>query len=111
MFTQHVDKNALKSHWLNKLSLMLDGGLTFRESNPDQIMDVKFNDFMKDENKVVSEIMTRMLSGDPKTTKVEENNKNYMSNHRYQLEDWEIKPDELNTRFVSYKKLVEGLND
>lgn len=111
MFTQHVDKNVLKSHWLNKLSLMLDRGLAYRDSKPGQIMDVKFNDFMKDESNVVSEVLIRVLDDDHKATKVEVNDGNYVSNHSYQLEDWEIEPVDLINKFEKYKTLVEGLGN
>jgi len=110
MFTRDIDKHALKSHWLNKLSLMLDGGLSFRDSNPDQITDVKFKDFMTDERRVVSQIMTHMLNRDYKTINALGNNRSYISNHRYQLEDWQIEPTELEITFERYIKLVKGLN-
>ena len=46
MFTHHVDIVALKFHWLNKLILMLEGGLSYRASNPGEIRDVRFEDFI-----------------------------------------------------------------
>lgn len=110
MFTQHVNKKALKSHWLKKLSLMLDGGLAFRTSNPDKITDIKFTEFMKDEDRVIDEIMSRMLNGERKTIKMEGNNKSYVSHHRYQLADWDIESVELNGMFQRYNDLLERLN-
>jgi hypothetical protein len=109
MFKQQVDKNALKSHWLNKLSLMLDGGLSYRESNPGQIIDVKFEDFMKDENKAVSSILSQMIDKSLKFEVTGKKNEKYVTNHRYQLDDWDITYGDLSTKFVSYNKLVKEL--
>lgn len=111
MFTQRVDKNALKVHWLNKLSLMLDGGLGYRDANPDKIIDVLFKDFMNDEGKVVSNILGHLSDESENAERNSMNNQKHVSNHKYQLEDWEIEPGELNTKFSSYNKLVEGLTD
>lgn len=89
---------------------MLDGGLAFRTSNPDKITDIKFTEFMKDEDRVIDEIMSRMLNGERKTIKMEGNNKSYVSHHRYQLADWDIESVELNGMFQRYNDLLERLN-
>lgn len=109
MFTQHVDIIALKSHWLNKLSLMLDGGMNFRASNPDQIMDVKFEDFMKDENRTVSRILGHNTDENPMIKGEGESIEKYVSNHRYQLDDWDIELSDLHAKFERYNKLLEEL--
>ena len=111
MFTEYVDKKVLKSHWLNKLSLMLEGGLTFRASNPNQILDVKFKDFIDDENREVSEVMNRMFNANYTKDSERKSHKKYVSKHRYRLEDWDIEQAELNARFEKYSRLVSGANN
>lgn len=110
MFTNEVDKRALKFHWLNKLALMLNGGLSYRASNPGQIMDVNFEDFVKDENKVVSSILSHLIDENLKVKEASENKEKYMSKHRYHLEDRNIKLSDLNKQFEGYNMVVKELS-
>jgi len=109
MFTRHVDMHALKSHWLKKLSRMLDGGLSYRASSPGKIMDVKFENFIRDELKVVSRIAGHLIHENMQIEATRNIVETYTSNHRYQLKDWEINPGDLNAKFERYNSLVKEL--
>ena len=111
MFKENVDKKALKSHWLNKLSLMLNGGIAFRDKNPDSIIDVNFNEFLQDENNEVIRIFDRSNRQFDDVKNDIQNSSTYESQHKYDLRDWDIDINELNIKFEKYINLVKTLND
>lgn len=108
MFVENVDKKALKSHWLKKLSLMLEGGLNYRNTNSNKIIDVAFDQFIEDENKVIASIMNT-LSPNSTLKKQEiqvDSGLEYKSRHRYNLDDWGINLNDLRVTFEDYVKVV-----
>jgi hypothetical protein len=107
MFTKHVSKSALKSHWLIKLSLMVEGGVTYREKHPTHIIDVDFHRFVSDEHHELKRILNttgREFHGPGIVS-------NYSSRHKYSLSDWDITSAELNSRFADYGKLLNRLRN
>jgi hypothetical protein len=93
MFTKHVSKSALKQHWLQKLSMMIKSGTTFRERASDHILDVEFHQFMSDEH----DELKRILEKTGRKFQAPELGANYTSRHKYSLSDWDITSAELNS--------------
>ena len=111
MFSDRVNKDELKKHWLQKLSAMLAGGTTFRKQAPEKFTDVFLTDFMKDERLILSEIADQLsLSAKPKNMDEKELSKlNYVGKHKYQLSDWNLDVAELETIFADYVELILNL--
>ena len=110
MFVDKVDQEALKIHWINKLSSMIKEGLRYRKQASDTIIDVSFTKFMQSEQSVLAEITSR-FQFDVEIQKEPLNhiaNEKYVSKHSYKLSDWGIDPDDLKKRFSDYEKLIEG---
>ena len=81
-----------------------------RASNPGKIKDIKFQDFIRDELAIVSGIADHLLNENVQFEDTGNSSETYISNHRYQLEDWDIKPGDLNARFERYNNMVMELN-
>jgi hypothetical protein len=111
MFAGEVDKNAIKDQWLNKLSDMVREGLKFKQHFPEHILDIVFSDFMQSETDVLSWILKRIdlrSEMEEMINDVVQENK-YVSNHRYQLSDWNLTEEELGLRFSEYTRELEIL--
>ncbi|MCG8310832.1 MAG: sulfotransferase [Cytophagales bacterium] len=109
MFTNDVDKCILKSHWLNKLKVMLNNGLGYRSSNPDRVSDVVFKHFVGDEKHVVSDILNGFLDSFDEFCRPGQPEKNYVSRHKYRLEDWELTKEDLIRRFGAYGEILKDM--
>lgn len=113
MFVDEVDKNALKTHWINKLSSMIKEGLKYRKQAANNIIDVSFAKFMQSEKSVLDDIISR-LQFDFEIQKEQLNhtaNIAYKSNHSYRLGDWDIDLDDLKTRFSDYEELITSFKN
>lgn len=112
MFTDQVDKNVLKNQWLNKLEEMVNEGLKFRNKLPKKIIDVGFSDFIASESSILDQISQQLnFNIDIEGLKINNGqNRNFVSNHRYKLSDWDLNTDELNTRFANYYSAVKLTN-
>ena len=110
MFVDKVDQEALKIHWINKLSSMIQAGLKYRKQASDMIIDVSFTKFIQSEQSVLAEITSR-FQFDVEIRKESLNhiaNEKYVSQHSYHLSDWDLDPDDLKKRFSDYEQLIES---
>ena len=110
MFVHEVDKGVLKSHWLNKLALMLEGGLKYRNASPGKIMDVLYDEFIRDEQQVIFQILKSFAYSEPSSIKSEKDKLQYSSNHQYKLEDWDLDAEYLEGLFPDYLKLLNSID-
>lgn len=110
MFVSDVDKDVLKSHWLKKLSLMLQGGITYRNSNPERIVDVQYDKFMLREDLMIAEILGDFLGDKLHAFEVTEGNNNHSSNHQYRLKDWDLETELLHSMYSDYVQLLKSIN-
>jgi hypothetical protein len=109
MFADNVDQEALKTHWIAKLSSMITAGIKYRKHNPDSIIDVSFTKFMDSEQSVLAEIVSQFdieLQNEKLNLPA---NEAYVSKHKYQLSDWQIHVGELKIHFSAYEELVDQL--
>ena len=111
IFTDRVDQNELKRHWLRKLSAMLSAGIVFRKQAPEMFKDVFLPDFMKNERLILSEIADQLsLTVKPKNMDERElSTLKFVSKHKYQLSDWNLDVAELETIFADYVELILNL--
>lgn len=111
MFSDYVNMEALKKHWIHKLAIMVEKGMDFRESSSEKIIDVSFQQFMKSENDVVSRIFDQLKFAQeldqPKPT--HPLNNSYRSNHTYNLKDWGLNSVDLNSQFSEYITFISNL--
>jgi hypothetical protein len=107
MFSQTVSKQAIVDQWTSKLSKMLKTGLKFRAEKRGQVTDVLFDDFLKDESRVMDDIMHRMPAmGQFHSNKSDKINAQYVSKHQYSLSDWGLGNDELQKSFGFYNQHI-----
>ena len=111
MFVCDMDKDVLKFHWLKKLSLMLQGGITYRNSNPERIVDVQYDEFMLREDHMIAEILGAFLGDKFQSFEATEENNNYSSNHQYCMKDWDLKAESMDSMFSDYVQLFKSIND
>jgi len=110
MFCAHVDEKDIKGHWINKLYMMIENGLAFRENSKASIIDVEFDHFVNDEKEVMENIYAH-LKVDTPLDKEQGLNKKYISKHEYRLSDWDLNEDDLKQRFASYEALITTLKN
>lgn len=111
MFTREVDMDAIKFHWLNKLKVMVDKGLSYNKLNYDRIIDIHFQEFIENESVVVKRIASEASnfigSVSDKSTSI---GTRYKSRHRYNLADWNLNETDLNTYFIDYLQHIIKLS-
>ena len=109
MFTNSPDKKSIVDHWMNKLVNMLQGGINYRATHADKILDVLFDDFLRSEPDVITKISHELNI--PKHDSNGENQdvkERYISKHRYELSDWDVDIHELYRRFDFYHRAIFG---
>lgn len=111
MFSDNVDQEVIKSHWLQKLVDMMRSGINFRSDFSDKIIDVSFDHFMENEKLVLSDIVSKIACIDPEQQWPEDKSEDrkYTSKHTYRLEDWSIDHADLNVQFSEYNALISRL--
>jgi len=111
MFSDHVNQNEIKSHWLQKMAKMLRSGLKFRELHPGIIHDGNFHHFLKNEMEVLSGIIPHlaMIPERNETLKEQRSKEKYTSKHIYKISDWDIKIEDLRSQFSFYEQTLFSL--
>lgn len=111
MFSDNVNQDAIKNHWLRKLAAMLHSGVKFRKDFPDKIIDVSFSDFMENEKLILSDIIAQMpcIAENLHKSKDNINERKYKSKHMYNLKDWDLDVPGLKSQFSEYVELISRL--
>jgi len=111
MFSDHVNQNEIKSHWLQKMARMLQNGLKFSIQNPGFIHNVDFRHFINNEKEVLSEILQHlpMIKKHEKILKQETTEK-YISKHNYKKSDWGLDAENLRSQFSFYENAFSNFN-
>jgi hypothetical protein len=113
IFSDHVSLERIARHWVRKTSYMLSKGITFRETNPDQkFTDVFYQNLMTSPMSVLKAIYVNGQAFPPelfhKFCDAENlNAPNRFGIHLYSLDDFNLKPDELNDRFSQYIEFLK----
>jgi hypothetical protein len=107
MFSAEVDKRAIISHWIQKLTKMLQAGLSFRQDNPGRIIDISFGDFLHSELNVMESIIDQISFIPSNALDFKDTAKSrYVSKHQYNLEDWGIDRNQLHEKFDFYHQKI-----
>ena len=107
--TTNFDKVFIGKHWSNKLTRALNHCMNISEENPDNFLDLKFLNMIKDpidEMKKIYEFI-----GEPFGEKTEvameawrEENKHEMGAHKYSLEEYDLTESQINDNFSKYQQ-------
>jgi len=109
MFSKNVRMDEIKSHWIQKMSDMLEAGLQFRNDNASAVHDVKFDALMKNEINEVNRIFSDMKLNEVLPTAARTTNERYVSKHQYDLKDWGLDITGLQNKFQKYNDLYKRL--
>jgi len=104
MFSNNIDIEEIKKHWLHRMSRMTMKGVEFMVQYDKQVFHVKFDDFMSDERNMIATIL-----GIPSSEVVLKGN-NYTSNHDYSSEEYQISSADLDRNFKTYLDFQNSLN-
>ena len=107
--TTNFDKVFIGKHWSNKLTRALNHCMNISEKHPDNFLDLKFLNMIKDPIDEMKEIYN--FIGEPFGEKTEvameawrEENKHEMGAHKYSLEEYDLTESQINNNFSKYQQ-------
>jgi hypothetical protein len=111
LFSDHVDMEEIRGHWMDKLCLMVRGGMISRAAGVLPVMDILYEDVVRDEPAVLNGIADQWeVMGTMKLFENQRRNKpDYKSRHRYALDEWGLTKEDLYGQFKEYHTLLQGL--
>lgn len=105
MFSNHVSASAITEHWVTKIDRMLTKGLHHTKSSS-SIKHVMFENLIQKQDDIMNELAEWI--GGTKQPSVEQS-KVYRSKHHYQLEDWGLSANGIDSQFDYYLKAMKSL--
>ena len=115
MAVDHPDPAAISRYWLDRAQDLLNGCLRDRDLLPaEQSVDVRFVDFMADEEGTVAQIYA--LAGQPLTAAAREAMARFRAEHprgryggvRYNSEDLDLDAEDVGRRLAAYRERFVG---
>ena len=107
--TTNFDKVFIGKHWSNKLTRALNHCMNISEKHPDNFLDLKFLNMIKDPIDEMKKIYN--FIGEPFGEKTEvameawrEENKHEMGAHKYSLEEYDLTESQINNNFSKYQQ-------
>ena len=108
MFSDEVNRNDIKSHWMKKIKRMLERGLQSRSKLKNRILDITFKDLINSEEQTIQKIENQFgfKVGSMQTPGA----KQYKSQHSYNLSDWDLDENIIRVEFKAYYDLLNSIN-
>jgi len=115
IFSDKVDKQVVADHWVNKTGYMLEKGINFRKSNPNnrKFIDIHYDEFIKDSIGVMRNIynhtggMDENLEAKIKLAN-DENPPGKYGIHEYSLGDFGLSEEDINRQTNTYQEFFHG---
>ncbi len=115
IFSNNVTLEKVANHWLRKTGYMLTKGIEFRKANSNQkFIDVFYDNLISDPMKILEEIYKdgESITPDLHQKFLETNNQNSPNRygiHVYKLEDFDLKPSDIDKKVSTYTEFLKTL--
>jgi hypothetical protein len=115
IFSDRVSLERVAGHWVKKTGYMLSKGIEFRRTNPgEEFTDVFYEDLVESPMRVLGELYSNGLSISPALNQKfldtdRLNAPNRYGTHKYNLNDFNIDPGELNNTVSLYSDFLKTI--
>lgn len=118
IFSDFVDINSIRDHWLKKSGTMLSAGLDFRfnQKNNHKFTDIFYDRFLASPLKTLRYIYKRQnlsIKGLEEQVRLAENSDKHdtFGNHNYDLSDFNLSEDDIRKHTGPYEKLLYEISN
>lgn len=119
IFSDQVNIDEIKKHWMDKTRYMLEKAMKFRRSltDPDKFIDIQYDEFIADPIKILKDIYSR--TGRPMDQNLvdqltlvdKKNTKGKYGAHKYSLNDFGISQETISSQYIGYVEYFNKLKD
>lgn len=119
IFSDQVNIDEIKKHWMDKTRYMLEKAMKFRRSltDPDKFIDIQYDEFIADPIKILKDIYLR--TGRPMDQNLvdqltlvdKKNTKGKYGAHKYSLNDFGISQETISSQYIGYVEYFNKLKD